>query len=181
MQKVWLQTRTQQFSSNQPRTIWEVSDQAASQHTIEQTIGKLTLQYIDFGYVMTTESTPVSTPTSSIISIHSLQDPYPDITIEHCNFEGKTYRTYSMLRIEGGQRVIVDKCSFSSMDTINSPIQATSYKQFSVSNSNFTDINCIGTTGAIDVSQGRGNDWSISIASNYFDNCIGESIGAFSI
>ncbi|KAA6381755.1 MAG: hypothetical protein EZS28_022716, partial [Streblomastix strix] len=175
-----------QDDNSQPRTVWKASEQAASLYTIQLQQEIITLQYIDFVYAMTTESNPVSTPTSSIIYLHTLQEIYSEITIEHCNFIGLgnglgSQQTNSMLRSEGGQRVIVNDCSFSSANVVNSPIQATDYFQFSVSNCNFTDINSIGASGAIEISGGRSDHFSIAIQSNIFDNCVGSLYGAISV
>lgn len=86
-----------------------------------------------------------------------------------------------MIRIDGADTVIFEECSFCSAISTFALIRAVDYSTLEVRYSNFTDINGVGETGAIEVSAGKSNDWTIAISGNYFDNCVGAKYGAICV
>ncbi|KAA6392656.1 MAG: hypothetical protein EZS28_011817 [Streblomastix strix] len=172
-------------NSDGPYTQWNSQTTFLTAYLIEIWQGYLTLQYIDFVYVLTTDTIPMATPSNNFVSIRSQSYISTYITIEYCNFRGLgneqgSQQTNSMIEIYEAYRVLVKDCSFSSANLVYAPIRAQGYFQFSVSNSNFTDING-GDTGAMEVIYGNGGQYNISIQGNIFDNCVGAKYGAISV
>ncbi|KAA6379728.1 MAG: hypothetical protein EZS28_024744 [Streblomastix strix] len=154
------------------QTIWNAEPLSSSQYTIEQMKGKLTLQDIDFGYVMTSDGSNIAAPTGNLICVHSTSDPYPYITIQNCHFKGIGFATNSMVYVDGASSVQITDSSFSSPSSIEPIVKATGYSSFKVSNSEFTDING-GDVGGIYVQNRRVGNYDIAITSNTFSNCKG--------
>ncbi|KAA6392064.1 MAG: hypothetical protein EZS28_012406 [Streblomastix strix] len=169
-------------NSEGPYTQWTSNKDGENSYLIELKNGYLIIQFVDFQFVQTTH---FSTPTNGLIYARSTSQPYPSITIEYCNFRGLgneqgSQQTNTMIEISGGYSLVVDECTFSSTKSQNAVIKAVDYIQFSVSNSNFTDING-GSTGAIEVYTGTGTEWDILIQGNIFDNCVGTKYGAINV
>ncbi|KAA6357779.1 MAG: hypothetical protein EZS28_046694, partial [Streblomastix strix] len=162
------------------QTIWNAEPLISSQYTIEQKEGKLTLQDIDFGYVMTSDGSNIAAPTGNLIYVHSTSDPYPYISIQNCHFKGISFATNSMVYVDGASSVQITDSSFSSPSSIEPIIRALGYSSFKVSNSEFTDING-GDVGGIYVQNGRVSNYDVAITSNTFSNCKGRFFGAISI
>ncbi|KAA6379901.1 MAG: hypothetical protein EZS28_024573 [Streblomastix strix] len=170
-------------NSEGPYTQWTSNIVGENSYIIELKNGYLIIQFVDFQFVQTTH---FATPTNGLIYARSTSQPYPSITIEHCNFRGLgneqgSQQTNTMIEISGGYSLVVDECTFSSAKSQNAVIKAVDYIQFSVSNSNFTDINGVGSTGAIEVYTGTGAQWDILIQGNIFDNCVGAKYGAIKV
>ncbi|KAA6391103.1 MAG: hypothetical protein EZS28_013371 [Streblomastix strix] len=166
------------------QTIWTPSSSNA-QRTIYLIRGHMTLQNIDFPFILSGEPQTIA-PKTKLINVDGGSSSKPSLTLIHCNFNGLGLDTESysieMISIGKSSTTIIDNCTFSDIFSKSVVISASSYDSISIKNSRFTDIKSDGSlSGAILIQAGNDDNYDIEITGNTFTNCSGNQLGTVGV
>ncbi|KAA6385024.1 MAG: hypothetical protein EZS28_019449 [Streblomastix strix] len=165
------------------QTTW-MPEEAGHQCTINLLSGHMTLQNIDFPFVLFDD---VIAPTNELINVYGgSSSRHLSLTLNHCNFNGLGLKTESyniqMISIGASSTIIIDDCTFSDIFSRNVVISASSFDSISIKNSRFTDIKSDGSlSGAILIQAGNDDNYDIEITGNTFTNIVGNRIGTVGV
>ncbi|KAA6382087.1 MAG: hypothetical protein EZS28_022384, partial [Streblomastix strix] len=171
--------------NNNQQTVWKYNDTYEDGFIILLLKGDVTLQNIDFQYLVNTVGYLRISPQSNLIFIPIQLDMIKSLTVIHCNFKGFGDKSGSLIinsyvvDISGANEVIFDQCTFSDIKSQTGVMVVAGYNSFILKDSSFIDTDSQGddTYGALQVQEGNSNNFEIEIIRNHFKNCRSKALG----